>query len=52
MHTFAGLNLKEPDRDIYSNAQWSASLLKMLDSNLGEGYSLARSDFLVDAGKD
>jgi hypothetical protein len=49
--TFASLDLKKPDGCVNSNAQWAAGLFELFDGELGEGYALARADFLVDTAQ-
>jgi len=48
-HTFAGLDLEEPYRDINRDPQRPTSLSKLFSCKLRESYSLAGSDFFVDA---
>jgi hypothetical protein len=47
-HTFTGLYLEEPYRCVYSNAQRSSGLFKLLDGELREGYALPRANLFVD----
>jgi hypothetical protein len=48
-HTFAGLDLEEPYRDINSDPQRPTSLVKLFNCKLRQGDSLAGPDFFVDA---
>lgn len=51
IQTFASLYLEEPYRCINSNAQRSARLLELLDSELGEGDALAGANLFVDTAR-
>lgn len=51
IHTFASLYLKKPYRCIYSNAQRTTGVFKLLERKFRECYALARADFLVYSGR-